>query len=184
MARVRAGDLARVAQDIQTRVVLPHCPVCRAPCCLLATLVLELTWARLKGIWGLAETRIAFDRRLSRGEGPAEIRPRDGLYYAHGSPCPAYEGRRCRVYRSRLKPPGCSDFPVYEEEGRLVADLRCEALDADAVEAELRQAVGAGCRVTRTAERDFPFLVRFRAGRRSRRRVRLSGAGKERGGEP
>jgi len=180
---LRATELARVARGIQTRVVLPHCPVCRAPCCLLETLVLELTWKRLKGLWGLPETQAAFDRRLERGEGPVEIRPQDGFYYAHGSPCPAYEERVCRVYRSRLKPPGCSDFPVYEEEGRLVADLRCEALDAGAVEAELRQAAGPGCRVTRTADRDFRFLVRFGAGRLSPRRIRSAEAGEDRGGE-
>ena len=176
---MRANELAGLARDIQARAVLPHCPVCRAPCCLLETLALELTWKRLKGLWGLAERQADFDRRLERGEGPAEIRPQDGFYYAHGAPCPAYEERRCRVYRSRLKPSGCSDFPVYEEEGRLVADLRCEALDPGAVEAELRQAGGPGCRVTRTADRDFPFLVRFRVGRQAG-----SGkAGKKRGGQ-
>lgn len=158
----RAQICAAVARRHQARAVAPHCARCRKPCCRLETLVLELTWARLRGIWGVSGSRAAFDRALAWGEGPPEIRPRDGLYYAHGRACPAYRRGRCAVYGTRLKPPGCSDFPVYEEEGVLVADLRCEAVDPAALEAELARVLGPGAAVTRTENPDFPFLVTLR----------------------
>jgi hypothetical protein len=124
--------------------------------------VLELTWSRLKGLWGLGGSRARFDRHLARGEGPPEIRPQEGLYYAYGRPCPAYRDQRCSVYGTPLKPPGCSDFPVYEEEGVLVADLRCEAVDLPALEAELARALGPSWAVARSENPDFPFLVTLR----------------------
>ena len=103
--------LADIADRLQARSVLPHCPACRHPCCRLDTLVLELTWRRLKGLWGLNASRREFEQLLERGEGPTEIRSQDGFYYAHGRVCPAYRGGQCEVYGSRLKPTGCSDFP-------------------------------------------------------------------------
>jgi len=130
--------------------------------------VLELTWKRLQGLWNLSVPRRVFDLGLRRGEGPPEIRARDGLYYAHGRVCPAYRGGECSVYGSWLKPPGCSDFPLYEEDGGLVADLRCEAVDLEEVEEELRRALGPGNRVERCPNPEFPFLVTMKA-RRSRR---------------
>lgn len=139
-----------------------HCTRCRKPCCRLETLVLELTWTRLKGLWGVAGPKAAFDRALARGDGPPEIRPQEGLYYAHGRVCPAYVGGRCAVYGTPLKPPGCSDFPVYEEDGALVADLRCEAVDLPALEADLARALGPGWPVVRTENPEFPFLVTLR----------------------
>ncbi|MEW6488437.1 MAG: hypothetical protein AB1578_11075 [Thermodesulfobacteriota bacterium] len=158
----RAGVCAAVARRYQTRAVAPRCAGCRRPCCRLETLVLELTWTRLKVLWGVEGPRAAFDRALARGEGPPEIRPQGGLYYAHGRVCPAYRSGRCSVYATRLKPPGCSDFPVYEEDGALVADLRCEAVDPADLEADLAQALGPGGDVVRTENPEFPFLVTLR----------------------
>ncbi|KAF7599941.1 MAG: hypothetical protein CGU28_06455 [Candidatus Dactylopiibacterium carminicum] len=156
-----AKTLATAAADYQTTAVIPHCRVCSKPCCKLDTLVLELEWPQVKGLWLLAESRNAFDKRLASGRGPIEIRPANGLYYAHSRPCPAYDqaGGGCRVYDQPLKPVGCSDFPVYEDQGQITADLRCEAVDLDALKARLTQALGPGSRITRSADRDFPFLV-------------------------
>lgn len=128
---------------------------------------MELTWARLRGLWGVEGSRAAFDRSLASGEGPGEIRPQEGLYYAHGRVCPAYRGRRCGVYGTRLKPPGCSDFPVYEEDGALVADLRCEAVDLEALHADLSRALGPAFAVARMEHPEFPFLITLRAARRN-----------------
>ncbi|MDW7710480.1 MAG: hypothetical protein SCH98_08390 [Deferrisomatales bacterium] len=155
-----------MARRYQERVVLPHCGQCRRPCCGLDTLALELTWARLRGVWGLKAPRASFDRALARGEGPEEIRPQDGLYYAHGRVCPAYRGRRCAVYGTPLKPPGCSEFPVYEDDGGLLVDLRCEAVDPGSLEGDLARALGPGYAVTRTEDPAFSFLVTLRAVRR------------------
>lgn len=157
--------------------MLPHCPECRRPCCRLETLVLQLDWRRLHGLWGVRESRRAFDLRLARGEGPPEIRSQGGLYYAYQRVCPAFdpESRRCRVYEGDLKPPGCTDFPVYLEEDRVTADLRCEAVDPDALEARLRDLAGPRVVVEKRTDRTFPFLVSFRARRRSRGGTRTSG---------
>lgn len=162
MKTLRAAEVvADAARGFQRDAVVPRCPTCREPCCLLQTLVLELDWRRMKGLWGLAETRREFDAALARGEGPPEIRTQEGRYYAYRRPCPAFdEGtRRCRVYGTPLKPTGCGDFPVYPEPGRLVADLRCEAVDAAAVADRLRAALGPGYRVRRRTDAEFPFLV-------------------------
>lgn len=164
-----------VARTYQARAVVPHCPVCRKACCRLDQLVLELDWSRLRLLWDLNVSRRAFDAALERGEGPAEIRAQEGLYYVHGRVCPAYRRRRCSVYGSRLKPPGCEDFPVYEQDGALVADLRCEAVELDALEASLRRAFGIQVRLTAHENLEFPFLVSFRARpRRVRARRRTS----------
>lgn len=167
----RATLLAQVARSYQEHSVAPHCAGCRRPCCRLETLVLELTWARLRGLWGVTGSRAAFDRALTRGKGPPEIRPQEGLYYAYGRVCPAYRGGRCAVYAMRLKPPGCSDFPVYEEDGALVADLRCEVVDPAALEVDLAQALGPAFRVTRTENPDFPFLVTLRPAKAVKREM-------------
>ena len=118
-------------------------------------------------------SRREFDQLLERGEGPTEIRSQDGLYYAHGRVCPAYRGGRCEVYTSRLKPTGCSDFPLYEENGGLVADLRCEAVVLEEVEGALRQTLGTRYQIKRSRNPEFPFLVTWRARRiRPKRRQR------------
>ncbi len=163
-----------MAAGIQEALVLPHCPRCARPCCLLDRVVIELTWEQVRSLWAVRGEREAFDRALARGEGPAEIRAADGLYYAHTRPCPAFEEGRCRVYGTPLKPRGCTDFPVYPDGGGLVADLRCEALDLDRVLEEVRAAAGPRVGVRWEADPRFAYLVTVRVRlprHRSRRRA-------------
>ncbi|WP_374342729.1 hypothetical protein [Azonexus sp.] len=156
-----AGELAAAAAAYQAAAVIPHCPECAKPCCKLESLVLELEWKQIKSFWRLDESRPAFDRRLAAGKAPREIREAGGLYYVHGKPCPAYDdaGACCRVYDQAIKPAGCSDFPVYEDGNRITADLRCEAVDLDALTESIARAVGPGFRIVRTADEEFPFIV-------------------------
>ncbi|HEX6734021.1 MAG TPA: hypothetical protein VF096_04340 [Azonexus sp.] len=156
-----AKELAAAAAAYQAAAVIPHCTACSKPCCRLDVLVLELEWKQVKTFWRLDESRPVFDRRLAAGKGPEEIRAANGLYYIHSKPCPAYDeaGHGCRVYGQEIKPPGCSDFPVYEDEGSVLADLRCEAVDLEALTAALARAVGPEYRIVRTADPEFPFLV-------------------------
>lgn len=160
-ARRLTKTLATAAAAYQASAVNPHCGQCVKPCCRLDPLVLELDWQQLKGIWQLDESHRAFDRRLAAGKGPAEIRARDGIYYAHRKTCPAYDEtrRNCRVYGQPLKPQGCTDFPVYEDQGDVIADLRCEAVDLAALTDCLARAVGPGARIAQSADTEFPFLV-------------------------
>ena len=153
--------LAEAAAAYQTADVIPHCASCSRPCCRLDPLVLELDWKQFSKIWEIKESRPAFDRRLAAGRGPADIRAAGGLYFAHGKACPAYDeaGHSCRVYGQDVKPAGCSDFPVYEDGGSVVADLRCEAVDLDALVAWMARAVGPDFRIVRSANHEFPFLV-------------------------
>lgn len=159
--RLLAKELAAAAAAYQAAAVIPHCAECAKPCCRLDSLVLELEWKQVKIFWQLEESRTAFDRRLSSGEGPEEIREGDGLYYIHSKPCPAYDeaGRSCKIYGQELKPLGCSDFPVYEDQGCVVADLRCEAVDLEALVAWIARAVGPEFRILQSADKEFPFLV-------------------------
>lgn len=155
-------ELAAAAAAYQTADVIPHCAVCAQPCCKLDTLVLELEWKQIKSFWRLEESRPGFDKRLSSGQGPVEIRAGDdGLYYVHSKPCPAYDeaGHACTIYGQELKPLGCSDFPVYEDQGSVVADLRCEAVNLEALTAWIARSVGPEFRIIQTADREFPFLV-------------------------
>lgn len=155
-----ATRLATAADAYQREAVIPHCPSCAKPCCKLDVLVIELDWPQMKGMWKLRESREAFDRRLASGRGPIEIRPANGLYYAHSKPCPAWSpAAGCGVYDSALKPPGCSDFPVYEDRGDVIADLRCEAVDLEDLKARLAATTGPDARVRASPDRDFPFLV-------------------------
>jgi Fe-S-cluster containining protein len=159
--RLLAGELADAAAAYQVAAVIPHCAKCSKPCCRLESLVLELDWKQLKSFWRIDESRQAFDRQLATGQGPEEIRAGNGLYYIHGKACPAYDETRatCRVYGQPLKPPGCTDFPVYEDQGAIIADLRCEAVDSEALIAWISRAIGPGFRIVRTADEEFPFLV-------------------------
>lgn len=159
--RQLAKELATAAAAYQVAAVIPHCAQCAKPCCRLDTLVLELEWSQLKPLWQLRESRAAFDRRLASGKGPTEIRPADGLYYSHQKACPAYdEARRsCRAYDQEFKPTGCTDFPVYEDQRSIIADLRCEAVDIAALTTWIANAVGKAFRVVQTADETFPFLV-------------------------
>ena len=141
--------------------MIPHCTRCTRPCCKLDALVLDLEWRQVKTLWRIEEARQDFDRRLRAGQGPSEIREAQGRYYVHTKPCPAYdqEAGTCRVYGQDVKPAGCSDFPVYEDEGEVIADLRCEAVDLDALCEHLRTAAGPAYRLQQRADPDFPFLV-------------------------
>jgi hypothetical protein len=154
-------EIAAAVAAYQADTVIPHCPTCARPCCRLDTLVLELEWKQVKSFWRLEESRNAFDRQLAAGKGPEEIRAGNGRYYIHSKPCPAYDEVRqsCQVYGSPLKPSGCSDFPVYDDGGTIIADLRCEAVKLDALSAQIARSVGPDFRVTRSADAEFPFLV-------------------------
>lgn len=156
-----ATELAAAAAAYQASAVIPHCTKCAKPCCKLDVLVLEMEWKQVKTLWKISEARAAFDRRLSSGAGPVEIRESEGLYFIHSKPCPAYDegAGSCRIYGQELKPVGCSDFPVYEDSGSIMADLRCEAVDIEALTAWIARTLGPEVRIVRSADREFPFLV-------------------------
>lgn len=153
--------LATAAAAYQAAMVIPHCPSCRRPCCRLDTLVLDLEWKQIKLLWQGTNSRGEFDRKLDQGKGPQEIRRADGRYYVHSKPCPAYDEQipGCRIYDHPLKPQGCSDFPVYEDAGAVIADLRCEAVALDQLANKLAEAMGPEYRLQHTPDHDFPFLV-------------------------
>jgi Fe-S-cluster containining protein len=159
--RLLAKALSAAAGRYQVAFVIPHCAACSKPCCRLDPLVLELDWQQVKALWQLQESRAAFDRRLCSGNGPEEIRAGNGLYYAHRKACPAYDEAHhsCRVYDRDLKPSGCTDFPVYEDRGSIIADLRCEAVDLQVLAALIADALGQAFRIVQSADEDFPFLV-------------------------
>jgi len=149
----------RAARAVQQEVVLPHCPLCERPCCLLDRVVVEFTWEQVRALWNVRGPRRAFDRALRQGRGPPELREQEGLYYAHTQPCPAFRQGRCAVYGTPLKPMGCTEFPVYPDRGGLRVDLRCEAVDLEAVEARIRSVVGPCPEIRRVEDPRFPFLV-------------------------
>lgn len=155
------NELASAAAAYQASAVIPHCPQCSNSCCRLDPLVLELNWKQVRTFWRIDEARAAFDRQLKAGQGPQEIRAGNGLYYAHGKPCPVFDEATasCSVYGQPIKPAGCSDFPVYEDGGTIVADLRCEAVDRTALSSWIGQAVGENYRIVSKADPDFPFLI-------------------------
>jgi len=159
--RLLAERLTVAAANYQVAVVIPHCAECAKPCCRLDPLVLELDWKQLKALWQFKESRTAFDRRLSSSKGPEEIRAGNGLYYAHRKVCPAYDAAHhsCRVYDRDFKPSGCTDFPVYQDRGGVVADLRCEAVDLKALATWIARAVGQEFRIIQSADDAFPFMV-------------------------
>lgn len=175
-----AEQLRQATADFQDRHIIPHCTQCSQPCCKLETLVLDLSWKQVKVFWKIEESRAAFDQKLARGQGPQEIRESQGRYYIHSKPCPAYDLSRgqCQVYGQPLKPPGCSDFPVYEDGDRIMADLRCEALDLEALRASLAQTLGPDVRLSEASDPDFPFLVSlFIQSSNSRKTARSTGKG-------
>jgi len=170
--RLLAKELATAAAAYQTAAVIPHCAVCTKPCCRLDALVLELEWKQVKTLWRLGESRPAFDKQLAAGKGPVEIRAGNGLYYIHSKPCPAYDdaGHSCKIYGQEIKPAGCSDFPVYEDQGSVIADLRCEAVDLKALMAWLAGALGPEYRIVHSADAEFPFMVTLSVKRLGTRR--------------
>lgn len=159
--RLLAEELRVAATSYQNAHVIHRCAGCAKPCCGLESHVLELNWKQVKVFWRLEESRAAFDKRLSSGEGPEEIRAGDELYYVHRRTCPAYDEslRTCRVYDQALKPVGCTDYPVYEDGDCIVADLRCEAVDIDVLAAWIARALGPKFRIVQSANENFPFLV-------------------------
>lgn len=159
--RFLAKELAAAATAYQTADIIPHCPTCTQPCCKLETLVLDLEWKQIKTLWDIREARSVFDKALSAGKGPQEIRESGGRYYVHGKPCPAYDDTRgsCSIYGQHLKPVGCTDFPVYEDHGELIADLRCEAVDLNTLKSWIARALGPDVRIVQSADNEFPFLV-------------------------
>ena len=159
--RSLATELAAAAAAYQTADVIPHCTQCAKPCCKLDALVLEMEWKQIKTLWKISDSRAVFDEQLAAGEGPQEIRESEGLYFVHSKPCPAYDqaGGSCQIYGQALKPVGCSDFPVYEDRGSIMADLRCEAVDLKALTARIARTLGPEVRIVQSADREFPFLV-------------------------
>ena len=159
--RSLATELAAAAAAYQTADVIPHCTQCAKPCCKLDALVLEMEWKQIKTLWKISDSRAVFDEQLAAGEGPQEIRESEGLYFVHSKPCPAYDqaGGSCQIYGQALKPVGCSDFPVYEDRGSIMADLRCEAVDLKALTAWIARTLGPEVRIVQSADREFPFLV-------------------------
>lgn len=153
--------LQQAAASYQEAHVIHRCATCADPCCGLQTHVLELNWKQVKVFWHLDTSRAAFDAQLAAGNGPKEIRAGNGLYYVHQKSCPAYDltQRTCRVYDQPIKPTGCTDYPVYCDGDRLVADLRCEAVNIDALVAWVARTLPPGLRIVQTADKDFPFLV-------------------------
>lgn len=166
--------LQDAALTYQQAHVVKHCPTCSKPCCRLDTLVLELDWQQVMVFWQIDKSRSAFDRLLSSGKGPREIRTAGGRYFIHQKACPAYddEGRSCRVYNQPLKPAGCSDFPVYRDGDCIIADLRCEAVNLEALLAWLGNVVGPEFRISHAADQDFPFLVTLKTRRRGEKAKR------------
>lgn len=159
--------LRDAAAAYQRDVVVPHCPSCSAPCCLLDRVVLDLDWPQTRALYQIGSSRRAFDRAVQAGEGPPDIKEQGGRYYAHTKPCPAFDAaqKSCRVYGTPVKPSSCDDFPVYVDGDAVTADLRCEAVDVDALRRRLEQELGVD--VARVVADDrFPFLVTLRAGAR------------------
>lgn len=167
-AHKRPATLAQAAASYQARAVIPHCPACARPCCKLDELVLDLDWSRTRELYQIKGSRGGFDRSLHDGSGPEHIKEAHGRYYAHGKPCPAYdeEKKGCRVYGTAVKPEGCSDFPVYKDGDVITADLRCEAVDVEALHAHLEAETGRA--LVREVDRQFSFFVAFKPARRAR----------------
>ncbi len=123
-------------------------------------MVLEFDWKNLRELYSIALGQKAFDRGLRDGSGPNYVRKQAGLYYTHGSPCPAYDNvtRRCRHYNDRLKPDNCTDFPLYLDGQTIVADLRCEAVDKANL-LDLLQKTWPTKQFHARPDPDFPILI-------------------------
>ncbi len=140
--------LLAVAKAWERDVVLPHCPQCTRPCCALTDVVLDLSFAEAQALY----------RITKKDPLPQQLRKQRGRYYAHGARCPAFDDdHRCRVYHTPHKPQGCSDFPLYDDDGELVADLRCEAVrdNVTALEDALLAALDAGQALDVVEDREF-----------------------------
>ncbi|OGT20999.1 MAG: hypothetical protein A2V90_08675 [Gammaproteobacteria bacterium RBG_16_57_12] len=128
----------------------------------MTDVVLEFDWAHLAALYKIDISRKEFDRRLREAGEPHYIRKMRGRYFAHGSPCPAYDsqGKGCRVYGTALKPDNCSDFPVYFDGDEIVADTRCEAMNVQELLNYLHPAVSE-LELHHAVDRDFPVINRI-----------------------
>ncbi|MDH5178290.1 MAG: YkgJ family cysteine cluster protein [Gammaproteobacteria bacterium] len=153
-------SIQTVLDQYQRQVIIPHCHRCTKPCCSLNEVVLEFDWKQLQDFYQLETGQNAFDRSLKNGTGPHWIRKKNDLYYAHGSPCPAYDtaSRRCSYYQSRLKPQNCSDFPVYLDNETIVLDSRCEAAGVENLISALQEKFPARVFTCRRSAR-LPVLL-------------------------
>lgn len=153
--------LRALAARFQDEHIIPHCVKCAQPCCKLDDVVLDLSFAQVQTLYRIGSTKKAFDQAL-----PPMIKRQGDRYYAHGTTCPAYDTatKLCRVYTTKAKPEGCTDFPIYVDDGDsdddadalLVADRRCEAVRAH--EAALVAAAAKAGATERDVDDDFPDL--------------------------
>ena len=148
-----APALARIvkaAKAFESDVVIPHCSVCTRPCCALTDVVLDLSLREATALYAIEKARPL----------PAALRRHQGRFFAHGTPCPAYDvgGHRCRVYGTPAKPQGCSDFPIYADGDVVTIDLRCEAVAAHQARLEdaLVDALDQGLQLTVSVDPDHP----------------------------
>ncbi len=154
--------LVRAAKAYEARVVIPHCVACSQPCCALHTVVLDMTWKQAQRLYQIKGTKQAIAAALHEETAPAHLQAHlkesHGMFYAHGAPCPAYNTKKsCDVYGTEFKPHACGEFPIYRDGDALTVDLRCEAVDLDALEAELRPKLKG--QLTRSVNTQFNFLV-------------------------
>lgn len=91
--------------------------------------------------------------------------------------CQRPRSSRCSAQGTPLKPPGYKDVPVSQWGGALVADLRCEAVDIEVLEAEVQSTLDLRSGLQRRRNPEFPFLVTLQPAllRRNRRGARKAG---------
>ncbi len=167
-SRLKTREILREAKAFEADVVVPHCSVCTRPCCGLSDVVLELSFPQAQQLYSITKSKKEFDRAL-----PSTIRKQHDRYYAHGEPCPAYETttKRCSVYATSTKPQSCSDFPVYDDNDAVTADLRCESVRDQLPMLRTRLRAIVGDRLIETRDVDHPeIFVSFtlRAARKAR----------------
>lgn len=153
--------VVKAAQAYEAREVIPHCTSCSKPCCGLETVVLDMTWKQAQHLYHIKGTQQAFAQALLDETTPHAkyLKESHGTFYAHGAACPAYaKDKTCSVYGTAHKPHACSEFPIYADGDALTVDLRCEAVNLEALAEELRR---VNPRVTHHANEQFPFLITF-----------------------
>jgi Fe-S-cluster containining protein len=154
--------VVKAAKAYEARVVIPHCTSCTKSCCTLETVVLDMTWKQAQHLYQIRGTKQAFAQALLDETTPhsKHLKESHGTFYAHGAPCPGYdlEEKNCTVYGTPHKPHACSEFPIYGDGDALTVNLRCEAVNLDALAAELR---AVNPRVRHRANEQFPFLITF-----------------------
>lgn len=156
-------DLTEALNQFQQQKINSHCSSCSRPCCLLTDVVLDFTWPQFTALYEIKISQRQFDQGLQQRGEPTYIRKQEGLYYAYGSPCPAYDtaNKKCNVYNTPLKPVNCSDFPLYFDGDEIIADSRCEALDLATLLTQLRQTFPT-LHFRHTQDRQFGEINRIR----------------------